>query len=1493
MKIFIAAITAVFLLPICAFPQINQGSGAGSVQNPNANGGGTPPASPANSIQTANSTATGLASDPNFTIDPTSHTLSAGANMRVNAMSSVPRNSYDPMDTKFMGGLSAAIAGTSGFTPTQVLQNTITYAWCQGALGLAPITGVSIPLPAGVTINISSLKLINGMSFGGEHLTNRPTLQHTDATKPMLLGTIAGDTFTCPQDGQVHNVGASGGIFIHDIGISGMGATAAGTLDVGIDLNGPADMVYDIAGSGQGFGGPAIFFDGSFGLQKFGYFLGYPGSQLNGCLSYTNGALPIATQSPFGLGHCETVMDGATDTEMAFVYATDSAQQIGGSGVNGPGACYPNCAAVSGGNNASMTDIFTQISDVDIALYGASNKVSNVRLDGTSMEGMRIMGTGAHVINNVLVLGPCTSTSLQAAFGLGTNTGCYAINDQSQGSIITNVQAGTSLFGTSFMECMIANSHVGFNGASSIYGLLGYQGFPDNTTRNGMAYCGAFQGDQVSARAVFPNMAPMDAHNALVNASGITSVNLATTTPVTHITGGIAGQDLYITGVSGSSIVPGSVGLESIGTCTGLPEVNDGSHIYHFKNKGGFQASGFGANNAWKEVCNSPNITPLHVNFGGNPTVAQPAMVDFFGNLMARQQPSVVLSVSQLHGAAAPSGQYCFVEKVTYADGSYAVSQQACTTVDLTHQTAGEIFGASSPQAVAYDIYLQSNTTTSGLPLGKYPNTGGPAGLFWDGPTTIAAGGDGSTPPVPGDNYTGIGKFPNGWQLLTTSTLPTCNAARQGIGWLINNGGSSDDQFQMCIQKSGGTYAWSSLGGGSSLPAASNGQIVVNTGGGTTYAAQAQILYAQSGDTISSIETACSSLCTYIVATPQTFTLAANHTLSSNVQLDFRAGGQWTVNGAFTLTIPGNVTGTLNRHFAGTSTIAFGLQQQYANVEWFGAVGDWNGTTGTDNAPAFQKTVNALSSGQAVLQGLAYFINGTLTINKNAVGVKGSSQQTTFIVSTSATADMIDVAGANAGSPVIANQIEDLVLFRTVAGTGTSAGLSMNYTSAAIVNRVQSVNSVRDFYLHSTGSNGSGDIRNCTAQNTAGTGTYYGFYADSSDGVGNLSLRMHNNFYFNSTSGTTYGYYATGSSIKDLMSWNFETANASYGQYFNYTAGADAFGASDIHLYGPINDSYKISSIVANGLVISGNPGLSIVGGESSSVVASGGKGIDLESSTQNVSIVGHQMWGNAAYQIYLGTGVANNSITGNTIMGFTGAHGIFVQGPSNTNIISGNNLYGTAATDDIALAGAVTDSVIANNTIVGTTTNAISLSATSIRTHGLETNSINVVGTAINNAGFNPLDVSQTIWSPATALTGACGSVVSGNISIGNDGTMTWCNGTAYSNLFKFNIKGVVAGSETVTFSATPTFSVGFRASIITLTGNITTFTLGAGSDGQEKTLTFCQNATGGFTVAGPANVRGLMTVGVTASQCSSQHFTYSVGQTAWLADSPGVINE
>lgn len=95
----------------------------------------------------------------------------------------------------------------------------------------------------------------------------------------------------------------------------------------------------------------------------------------------------------------------------------------------------------------------------------------------------------------------------------------------------------------------------------------------------------------------------------------------------------------------------------------------------------------------------------------------------------------------------------------------------------------------------------------------------------------------------------------------------------------------------------------------------------------------------------------------------------------------------------------------------------------------------------------------------------------------------------------------------------------------------------------------------------------------------------------------------------------------------------------------------------------------------------------------------------------------------------------------------------------------------------------------------------------------------------------------------------------------------------------------GFTQGSETVSFTSTPTFSSVLGTSTITLTGNITSFTLAAASlDGQEKVINFCQNGTGGFTAPPPSNVHGL-SIGTTASKCSSWVGRWNAGQSAWLA--------
>lgn len=100
------------------------------------------------------------------------------------------------------------------------------------------------------------------------------------------------------------------------------------------------------------------------------------------------------------------------------------------------------------------------------------------------------------------------------------------------------------------------------------------------------------------------------------------------------------------------------------------------------------------------------------------------------------------------------------------------------------------------------------------------------------------------------------------------------------------------------------------------------------------------------------------------------------------------------------------------------------------------------------------------------------------------------------------------------------------------------------------------------------------------------------------------------------------------------------------------------------------------------------------------------------------------------------------------------------------------------------------------------------------------------------------------------------------------------------------------LVGSETVVSTANPVFSTAFGTSYIVLGGNVTGPVLGAGADGQHKTLCIKQGA-GPYTFASPANFKGFMTIGTVNGGLNCQSFVYNATISDWLADSPGVINQ
>ena len=149
----------------------------------------------------------------------------------------------------------------------------------------------------------------------------------------------------------------------------------------------------------------------------------------------------------------------------------------------------------------------------------------------------------------------------------------------------------------------------------------------------------------------------------------------------------------------------------------------------------------------------------------------------------------------------------------------------------------------------------------------------------------------------------------------------------------------------------------------------------------------------------------------------------------------------------------------------------------------------------------------------------------------------------------------------------------------------------------------------------------------------------------------------------------------------------------------------------------------------------------------------------------------------------------------------------------------------------------------------------------------------------AVNNAAIT--------LSPGSGGDSTCPSATSGTsfLCSKSDGISASINGTAYAPLSLSN-------AEVVSFSATPLFSTSYAMSRIVLSGNITSFTLGAGSDGQQKTICFKQGS-GPYTVAAPSNVHGLFTIGTSNAGWNCQTLAYDNTDSIWLATSAGGINQ
>jgi hypothetical protein len=489
-------------------------------------------------------------------------------------------------------------------------------------------------------------------------------------------------------------------------------------------------------------------------------------------------------------------------------------------------------------------------------------------------------------------------------------------------------------------------------------------------------------------------------------------------------------------------------------------------------------------------------------------------------------------------------------------------------------------------------------------------------------------------------------------------------------------------------------------------------------------------------------------------------------------------------------------------------------------VEQFGAVGDWNGTTGTDNTTAIQNCLNSLTTGFCTLQAKAYKITGTLTITKSNVGITGVvpvlvdtgffvTPPSSVIVSTSTSADIIDVSGVSTSNTLSQNVFKNFALQRSVAPSGSAKGLSLSFSYAAIIENVTCADSIYCFYFRGVGSMGYGKIENSAAEFgfngiTETSGSLYGFYVDTSGGIFSPSIRIRNDHVASNLGAgvTTYGYANVGTLGADWHLLHDETAGVNYGIYFN-NSGSGFTASSDIQIVDPIMDGCLTACIFSTGL--SGS--ITVTGGwmnpQGANAVAADFEsgGVGSMASFFNTTIFGTGLTGGTA--AIIGHNSYNLQLVGNKIQTQTSSIPAISFNGVTGGTIAGNTVWSTAGTTTLVNLVNTINVPITNNTLNGNSTNGFVFDSNTHGIAGIETNTCGgsiatitncVVDSGVNTANFNSGYLSIPV---AFASLPACSAGLEGlSRAVNNSNTSTYnaavaggganhivayCNGSAW----------------------------------------------------------------------------------------------------------------
>jgi len=462
-----------------------------------------------------------------------------------------------------------------------------------------------------------------------------------------------------------------------------------------------------------------------------------------------------------------------------------------------------------------------------------------------------------------------------------------------------------------------------------------------------------------------------------------------------------------------------------------------------------------------------------------------------------------------------------------------------------------------------------------------------------------------------------------------------------------------------------------------------------------------------------------------------------------------------------TLTINAKPDAPLVRIFTvvGTGQVVFGPGVSQVPVEWFGAVADWNGTTGTDNTAGIQSCLSAITAGQCILGASTYKTTAALSITKSNTGIRGSQAGYTYpnpnaasiIMQATAGADILDITGTSTAY-VAWPRVESLSLQRSVIPTGTAKGFAANFVGGLTMDYVQSEDSINNFYFHAVPNYGTGSIDHTSAgfgfysAVNYPAGDYYGYVLDSTDGVPeNTTVITNSGTSVNGgsfgTLGTTHGTLIQGAAMNDVDMTKMSSAGTSYGMEINYIPGAtsNAAPASDIHCNFCTFDDFSITGVKITNIPPAARGLINFDGGWAASLRTGTQNALEVRNSSATVTFANMQLINAHGIGAYLYHS-SHLKMTGDSLLAM-GTAGIATQQVTNS-IFSSNLLVGDQAFPTgsfFSIAGGSTGNIFTANSVSGYGATGFNFDSTSTGNKFCSNvvDTSNLTGAAFTGAGY------------------------------------------------------------------------------------------------------------------------------------------------------------